>query len=74
MTPQAGDFEPRNTKLRQGWFFLALLELRRQVDEAFYAVVMEAYVHGVLTRNFNNLVRTLEADTGSPNLKWPGLV
>ena len=34
-----------------GWaFFPSLLERRRRVDQALFAVVMEAYLHGVSTR------------------------
>jgi transposase-like protein len=44
LTSQAGDVDLRIPKLRQGSFFPALLERRRRVDEALYAVVMEAYV------------------------------
>ena len=40
----------RIPKLRTGSFFPALLEQRRLVDQALFAVVMEAYVHGVPTR------------------------
>jgi putative transposase len=34
-------------KLRSGSFFPSLLERRRRVDQALFAVVMEAYLHGV---------------------------
>jgi len=46
----AGQLDLRIPKLRQGSFFPALLERRRRVDQALFAVVMEAYVHGVSTR------------------------
>src|SRR3546814_8068554 len=45
----AGDLELRIPKLRAGSFFPSLLERRRRVDQALFAVVMEAYVHGVST-------------------------
>lgn len=64
LTSQAGDLSLRIPKLRQGSFFPALLERRRRVDEALYAVVMEAYVHGVSTRKVDDLVKALGADTG----------
>ncbi len=64
LTSQAGDLQLRIPKLRQGSFFPALLERRRRVDEALYAVVMEAYVHGVSTRKVDDLVKALGADTG----------
>ena len=47
-----------------GTFFPALLERRRRVDQALFAVVMEAYVHGVSTRKVDDLVKALGADTG----------
>jgi transposase-like protein len=41
------------------------LERRRRVDQALFAVVMEAYLHGVSTRKVDDLVKALGADTGS---------
>jgi transposase-like protein len=43
----AGDLELHIPKLRAGSFFPSLLERRRRVDQALFAVVMEAYLHGV---------------------------
>jgi transposase-like protein len=43
----AGDVELAIPKLRRGSFFPSLLERRRRIDRALYAVVMEAYVHGI---------------------------
>ena len=60
----AGDLELRIPKLRTGSFFPSLLERRRRVDQALFAVVMEAYVHGVSTRKVDDLVKALGADTG----------
>ena len=54
----------RIPKLRQGSFFPALLERRRRVDQALFAVVMEAYVHGVSTGKVETQVKALGADTG----------
>jgi transposase-like protein len=34
------------------------------VDQALFAVVMEAYLHGVSTRKVDDLVRALGADSG----------
>src|SRR5690606_8123633 len=45
-------------------FFPSLLEPRRRIDQALYAVVMEAYVHGVSTRSVDDLVAALGVDTG----------
>ena len=64
LTTTAGDLGLRIPKLRQGSFFPALLERRRRVDQALFAVVMEAYVHGVSTRKVDDLVTALGADTG----------
>ncbi|MEX3632822.1 MULTISPECIES: IS256 family transposase [Actinomycetes] len=60
----AGDIEARIPKLRSGSFFPALLERRRRIDRALYAVIMQAYVHGVSTRAVDDLVRALGVDTG----------
>jgi len=45
LTTKAGDVELRIPKLRKGSFFPIILEPRRRIDQALYAVVMEAYVH-----------------------------
>ncbi len=50
--------------MRSGSFFPSLLERRRRIDRALFAVVMEAYVHGVSTRSVDDLVRALGADSG----------
>ncbi len=50
LTTKAGDVELRIPKLRKGSFFPIILEPRRRIDQALYAVVMEAYVHGISTR------------------------
>src|SRR5213082_3491671 len=60
----AGDLELRIPKLRAGSFFPSLLERRRRVDQSLFAVIMEAYLHGVSTRKVDDLVRALGADTG----------
>jgi len=64
VTTQAGDVGLRIPKLRKGSFFPAILEPRRRIDQALYAVVMEAYVHGVSTRSVDDLVAALGSDTG----------
>ena len=51
-------------KLRTGSFFPSLLERRRRIDQALYAVIMEAYVHGVSTRNVDDLVAALGVESG----------
>jgi len=60
----AGDLELRIPKLRAGTFFPSLLERRRRVDQALFAVVMEAYLHGVSTRKVDDLVKALGAESG----------
>jgi putative transposase len=64
LTTQAGDLDLAIPKLRAGSFFPALLERRRRIDQALYAVIMEAYVHGVSTRSVDDLVKALGADSG----------
>jgi putative transposase len=64
MTTKAGDVERRIPKLRRGSFFPSILERRRRIDRALFAVVMEAYVHGVSTRKVDDLVGALGATSG----------
>jgi putative transposase len=64
VTTQAGDVQLRIPKLRKGSFFPAILEPRRRIDQALYAVVMEAYVHGVSIRSVDDLVEAMGADSG----------
>jgi transposase-like protein len=64
LTSTTGDLELRIPKLRAGSFFPSLLERRRRVDQALFAVVMEAYVKGVSTRKVDDLVKALGADSG----------
>ena len=61
---QAGDIELRIPKLRKGSFFPAILEPRRRIDQALYAVVMEAYVQGVSTRSVDDLVEAMGVESG----------
>ncbi|CAM5691743.1 hypothetical protein SCANM124S_08837 [Streptomyces canus] len=64
LTTQAGNLDLKIPKVRTGSFFPSLLERRRRIDQALFAVVMEANVHGVSTRSVDDLVKTLGADTG----------
>src|SRR3954454_17793671 len=66
LATQAGDVELRIPKLRKGSFFPVILEPRRRIDQALYAVVMEAYVCGVSTRSVDDLVAALGIDSGIP--------
>jgi putative transposase len=61
---QASDVRLRIPKLRKGSFFPAILEPRRRIDQALYAVVMEAYVNGVSTRAVDDLVAALGIESG----------
>lgn len=51
--------ELRVPKLRQGSFFPVILERRRRIDQALYALVMEAWVNGVSTGAVDDLVAAL---------------
>ena len=64
LSTKAGDVELRIPKLRKGTFFPSILERRRRIDRALFAVVMEAYVHGVSTRKVDDLVAALGAGSG----------
>jgi transposase-like protein len=64
LSTKAGDVELKIPKLRSGSFFPQILERRRRIDRALYAVVMEAYVHGVSTRKVDDLVEALGAASG----------
>jgi len=64
LSTQAGDVQLRIPKLRKGSFFPVILEPRRRIDQALYAVVMEAYVNGVSTRAVDDLVAALGIDSG----------
>jgi len=64
LTTAAGDIEVGIPKLRTGSFFPSILERRRRIDRALFAVVMEAYVHGVSTRSVDDLVKALGAASG----------
>ena len=56
---KAGTVELAIPKLLTGSFFPSELEARRRIDQALYAVVMEAWVNGVSTRNVDSLVVAL---------------
>ncbi|QEY31187.1 IS256 family transposase [Synechococcus sp. RSCCF101] len=60
----AGDIQLRIPRFRTGSFFPSLLEPRRRVDRALWAVVMEAYVSGVSTRKVDELVVALGCESG----------
>jgi len=64
LTTKAGDVGLKIPKLRRGSFFPSILERRRRIDRALFAVVTEAYVHGVSTRKVDDLVAALGATAG----------
>jgi transposase-like protein len=64
LATRAGDIELGIPKLRRGSFFPSILEHRRRIDRALYAVVMEAYVSGVSTRSVDDLVAALGIGSG----------
>ena len=64
LSTKAGDLTLGIPKLRKGSFFPEILEPRRRIDQALYAVVMEAYVNGISTRSVDDLVAAMGVDTG----------
>ena len=64
LSTPAGDVEVGIPKLRQGSFFPELLEPRRRIDRALWAVIMTAYITGTSTRKVDDLVRALGCDSG----------
>ena len=61
--PEARPPETSIPNLRAGSFFPALLERCRRVDQVLFAVVLEAYVHGVDPKS-RRPVKALGAETG----------
>jgi putative transposase len=64
LSTKAGDMNLAIPKLRQGSFLPAILEPRRRIDQALYAVIMEAYVNGISTRSVDDLVMAMGIDSG----------
>jgi transposase-like protein len=64
LTTQGGDIDLLIPKLRAGSFLPSILEPRRRVDQALYAVIMEAYIGGVSTRKVDALVAALGVQSG----------
>jgi transposase-like protein len=64
LSTKTGDLVLAIPKLRKGSFFPSIIEPRRRIDQALYAVVMEAYVSGVSTRAVDDLVAAMGIDTG----------
>ncbi|MEX2328497.1 MAG: IS256 family transposase [Nitriliruptoraceae bacterium] len=64
LSTPAGDIDIAIPKLRKGSFFPELLEPRRRIDKALWAVIMTAYITGTSTRKVDDLVKALGCDTG----------
>ena len=56
---RAGTIPLRIPKLRRGSYFPGFLEPRRTAEKALAAVIQEAYVQGVSTRNVDALVKAM---------------
>lgn len=57
-----GTIELKIPKITRGSYFPSLLEPRRRIEKALYAVVTEAYVKGISTRKVDDLVKALGVD------------
>ena len=64
LSTQAGDIELLIPKTRTGSYFPELLQPRRRVDQALYAVIMTAYITGTSTRKVDDLVKALGGRLG----------
>lgn len=60
----AGQVDLAIPKLREGSFFPTLLEPRRRVDQALWAVICQAWIQGVSTRRVDALVKALGNESG----------
>lgn len=67
LTTQVRDIDLLIPKLRSGSFLPSILEPRRRVDQALYAVIMEAYIGGESTRKVDALVGAWAPRAASPN-------
>lgn len=61
----AGDLQLRISELRAGSLGSARLGRRSRIDQALFAVVMQAYGHGVSTRKVDDLVAVLRVASGT---------
>jgi hypothetical protein len=57
LATRAGAIELKTPRPRSGSFFPSLLEPRRRIDQALYAVIAQAYVEGISTRSVDDLVQ-----------------
>lgn len=56
---RAGAVELRIPRLRKGSYFPSFLEPRRTAEKALVAVIQEAYIQGISTRNVDALVQAM---------------
>ena len=70
----AGQVELAIPKLRTGSFFPSLLEPRRRIDQALWAVIAQAWIQGVSTRRVDQLVKRWATRPGSPARRCRGSV
>ncbi len=56
---RAGTVDLKVPKLRRGSYFPEFLEPRRASEQALVAVIQEAYIGGLSTRDVDNLVKTM---------------
>ena len=61
MAIEAGTWRSGSGRFHKGSFSPSILEPGRRIDQALYAVVMEAYVHGVSTRSVHEVLVALGA-------------
>ncbi len=64
LSTPAGDVELGISKLRVGSLYPSLLEPRRLLDKALWAVIMTAYITDTSTRKVDDPVRVLGCDSG----------
>ena len=65
LSTPAGDLELRIPKVRVGSFFPSLLEPRRRVDKALWAVIMTAYITGTSQRRPSRSCSATSPPTGA---------
>ncbi len=65
LTTQLGNIPLSIPKLRADSLIATFLEPRRRIDQALYAVIMEAWVKGVSTRKVDALVAAIGSEAGA---------
>lgn len=60
----AGELDLAIPKMRKGSFFPSLLNPRKRIDKALYAVICQAWIDGVSTRKVDEIVKALGNDHG----------